>query len=102
MVVSDVIGALRLCQRVEPTAELTIHTTKQGSYLFSVKIKGRVRFHERNALEASERLCRIAGVKPFEVKVNFPPLASIFQALYLERLRQYGFQRFRDIRGGSL
>lgn len=102
MVVSDVIGALRLCQRAEPTAQLMIHTTKQGSKLFTVKIKGRVRFQELNALEASERLCRIAGVKPLELKVHFAPLASIFQALYLERLRQYGIERFRDVRRNSV
>ena len=95
MVNADVISALQLCKRVEPTTELVIHATKQGSYLFSIVVKGRTRLKEKNALETCEKLCSIAGVKPFKTSARFPPTMPIFFALHVDRLSQFGLQRVR-------
>lgn len=95
MVRADVINALRLCKQVEPTTELIIHSTKQGSYLFSVKVKGRTRLKEANAQATCEKLCDIANVKPFQTNMRFPPTVSIFATLYIDRLRRYGMDLAR-------
>lgn len=93
MVNADVISALRICKKVEPTTELIIHETKQGSYLFSIRVRGRTRLSEKHAIAVCEKLCEIAGVKPFKTSLLFPPTFPVFLALHFAKLEEKGFQR---------
>lgn len=88
----DLLAAFKLLKQVEPTAELIIHKTKQGSYVFSVKVKGRTRFSEQPAQTACEKICTAAHVRPSNAPIQCRPGISIFEVLQRERLQMAGFQ----------
>lgn len=92
----DLLSAFKLLKQVEPTAELIIHELPQGSYRFSLRIKGRMRFTNQAALHACEKICVAAKVQVCRVKFPITPGMCIFDTLFLDRLTKAGFacQRF--------
>lgn len=88
----DLLAALKLLKHNEPTTELVIHKTKQGSYTFSLRVKGAVQCEEEPAQNVCERACQLANVLPLEVPMPFRRGMSIFEVLQRERLQQAGIQ----------
>lgn len=96
MVGPDLLSAFRLLKQVEPTAELIVHTMPQGSYQFSLRVKGRLRFANQPALHACEKICVAAKVHVCRTKAPIRPGMSVFDTLFLDKLQKAGFavQRF--------
>lgn len=91
MVGPDLLSAFRLLKQVEPTAELIVHKTPQGSYLFSLRVKGRARFSNQPAQHACEKICTAAKVQVCRTKAQNRPGMSVFSALFLDTLEKAGF-----------
>jgi hypothetical protein len=83
---------MQMLKTVEPTAELTIHKTKQGGHTFSLRVKGMVHCEEEPAQKVCEKMCALAGAQPLTVQVPFRRGMSIFYTLHHERLNAAGFQ----------